>query len=99
MQPSDVLEVLLALASEAGMRVQVAGRDARPGDALPPVASGICRVRGVWWVVLSSNEPAEAQIGTLARALKTHAGSLLEERHLPPAVRAVVDAAPGVTSP
>lgn len=94
MQQSDVLEVLLEVAAEAGMRVQIAGREARGGDALP-LASGVCKVRGEWWVVLSSSEPVGSQIQTLAAALKKHAGTLLEERHLPPAVRSVVDAARG----
>ncbi len=90
MEQGDVLEVLLELAAEAGLRVRVAGREALGADSLP-LASGVCRVRGEWWVVLSSSEPTEAQIRTLAEALEKHAKSLLEERHLPPAVRAVID--------
>lgn len=94
MEERDVLEVLLELAAEAGVRVQIAGREARGGDALPLV-SGVCRVRGEWWVVLSSSEPVGAQIRTLGEALKKHAGTLLDDRHLPPAVRDLLDDLPG----
>jgi len=85
-QESEILEVLLELATEAGMRVKAAGRDAG-GESLP-LSSGVCRVRGELWVVLSNVEPPGAQIRVLAAAIRTHAAALVEERHLPPAVRA-----------
>ena len=94
MDDGDVLEVLLEVASDLGLRVQVAGREARGVDSLP-ITSGICKVRGEWWVVLSSIEPTAAQIRTLAEALRKHAGTALEERHLPPAVRAVLEGPAG----
>lgn len=90
MQESEILEVLLELANEAGMRVKVAGRDAG-GDSLP-VSSGVCRVRGELWVVLANVEPPSAQIRVLAAAIRKHAPALVEERHLPPAVRAWLEA-------
>jgi len=93
LQEKDVLEVLLELAADAGFRVKVAGRDA--GD-LGPLASGVCRVRGELWIVLSSGDPVRAQIRTLGAALRTHAAALVEERHLPPAVRAVLDDLPPI---
>jgi len=90
MDEKDVLEVLFELAAEAGIRVKVAGRGAGGADA-GPLASGVCRVRGELWVVLSSSEPVGAQIRTLAWALRAHAPALIEERHLAPAVRAALD--------
>lgn len=87
MQESEILEVLLELAAEAGMRVKIAGQSAATQDALP-LSSGVCRVHGELWVILSNVEPASAQIRVLAAAIRTHATSLTEDRHLPPAVRA-----------
>jgi len=86
----DILEMLLELAREAGMRVEVAGRDAQGADSLP-LSSGVCRVRGELWVVLASHDAVGVQIGTLGDALRTHAFELIEARHLPPAVRAVLE--------
>ncbi len=65
----------------------MAGRGRR--DEQPP-GSGICRVRDRVWVILSGAEPACAQVEVLARALEAHAPTLLEDRYLPPAVRAVL---------
>jgi hypothetical protein len=89
-QESEVLEVLLGLAAEAGMRVKVAGQSAASGDS-PAPASGVCRVRGELWVILSNLEPASSQIRVLAAAIRTHASTLVDERHLPPAVRALLE--------
>ena len=90
MEEKDVLEALLELAREAGMRVERAGRESQEAD-LPPLASGVCRVRGEIWIVLSNRESIAVQIGTLGDALRTHAAELIESRHLPPAVRAALE--------
>lgn len=87
---ADILEVLLDLAESAGFEVRPGGRLA-PDD--PPLASGVCRLRGRLFVVLSANESVPMQIDTLAGALREHAAPLLESQHLPPAVRAVLDPA------
>lgn len=87
---SDILEVLLDLAESAGFQVRPGGQ-LGPDD--PPLASGVCRLRGQLFVVLSANESVPMQIDTLAGALREHASSLLESQHLPPAVRAVLDPA------
>ena len=94
MEERDILGVLLEVADDLGFRVQVAGREARSVDALP-LTSGLCKVRGEWWIVLSSAEPPAAQIRILAEALRKHAGTALEERYLPPAVRAVLEGSAG----
>jgi hypothetical protein len=86
----EVLEVLFALADEAGFEVRVAGRGGGRDDA-PPIASGICRIRETIWVVLSGEEPVDSQIEVLSRALRSHAHDWLEGRYLPPAVRARID--------
>jgi hypothetical protein len=48
-------------------------------------------VKGKVWVVLSPNDPVDLHIRVLASALKSEAGSTLEARYLPPAVRAALD--------
>ena len=93
MEEVDVLECLLEVAAAANLHIEIAGRDAR-SDSERPLASGVCRVRGQWWVILSRADPVSAQIQMLARALKTHALDVVEARHLPPAVRAVIDEMP-----
>jgi len=96
MDDAQILDSLRELAREAGMRVRIAGRG-RGGDDDLPVASGVCRVRGEIWVVLSTAEPPPVQIATLAQALCKYAGPLLEQRHLPPAVRACIEPPLGPT--
>ena len=90
MDESQILETLFELAGEAGMKVR-AGGGAKLGEDLPPVASGVCKVRGELWVVLAASDSVPIQIETLATALRIHAADLIEERHLPPAVRAFLD--------
>ena len=90
MDEAQILEVLLELAGEAGMRVRV-GAGEGASDELPPLASGVCRLRGEWWVVLARSDSLPVQIETLASALREHAADLIGERHLAPAVRAHLD--------
>ena len=86
MQPADLMQALMALAGEAGLEVRVAGSGSR-GDPELPTASGVCRVRGATWVVLSQSDSVDVQLDVLAAALRSHASELLEGRYLPPAVR------------
>jgi hypothetical protein len=86
MDDAEILERLLELADEAGFEVRIAGRGAIGADDLP-LSSGVCKVRGKLWVVLSGQEPPEVQIAVIALALREHAGGILEGRHLPPALR------------
>ena len=87
MEPEELLEALADLAAEAGLSVRVLRRGAGSDD-LTTASSGVCRVRGEIWVVLAQADPVEERIEALARALREHAESLLEQRYLPPAVRA-----------
>ncbi len=90
MQAADLMQALLDLADEVGLEV----RPVRAGvEGEPPLASGVCRVKGRIWLVLSSADPVDVQIASLGSALVAHAGDALEERFLPPAVRGVLDAA------
>ena len=57
-------------------------------DSDLPIASGVCRVRGSIWVILSTAESLEERSDVLVEALTAHAVSMLEDRYLPPAVRA-----------
>ena len=93
MELSELLERLTALAGELGLEVREVRASA---EAEPPVASGVCRVRGETWVLLAAGDGLEQRIDVLSRALKTHAGVLLEGRYLPPAVRARLSKGPEV---
>jgi len=90
MEEAEILENLFALAREAGMRINIAGRGQIGADDLP-LSSGVCRVRDQVFVVLSGSEPPSVQIETLAGALREYAGDLVAERHIPPAVRDRID--------
>jgi hypothetical protein len=85
--PEQIHEELLALARLAGFDVRrSSGQVGRDSDL--PVASGVCRVRGAIWVVLSAAESLEERSDVLVEALTEHASSLLEDSYLPPALRA-----------
>jgi hypothetical protein len=88
MDESEVLRILLELAEEAKFEIRIAGRSTRQEFEVGAPGSGICRVRGRIWIILSESEPARAQVEVLVQALKEHAGTLIETRYLPPAVRA-----------
>ena len=90
MEPSDILASLLDLAREAGLEVRPVGRQGLDAGE-PAPGSAVCRVRGAVWVMLSSEDPVAIQLEVLADALRRHAAALLETRHLPPAVRAVLE--------
>ena len=86
MEASDLLEALLLLADEVGMRVdRLSGRGLE--DGMAPPASARCRLRGETWVMLAPGDPAQRWIEVLAEGLREVAGAQLEERYLPPAVR------------
>jgi hypothetical protein len=76
-----MLEALVDLAAEAGIRV----RSARPDE--PPLASGLCKLRGEWWLVLLPSDPLEHQIDLVCSALRTHAVELLESKWIAPELR------------
>jgi hypothetical protein len=86
-EPAEILDRLVDLAQEAGIDVRVLSRS---GPDVSP-ESAVCRVRGQVWVVLAEADLAEQRIAVLARALREHAGALLEDRYLPPALRALLD--------
>ena len=91
METPELLEALIALAESFGLAVQRVGR--QPAfDGLSPSSSGTCRLRGEVRVLLADSDPPEVRIEVLARALREAAGPALEERFLPPAVRACLDA-------
>jgi hypothetical protein len=85
MELSELLTRLQELARELGLEV----REVRAGaEGDPPIASGVCRVRGETWVLLAAADDLDHRVEVLAGALKSHAGARLEGRYLPPAVRA-----------
>ncbi len=85
MERRELLELLLDFAREAGLEVRREPRGAS-------VRSGVCRVRGAVWSVLAGADPLEEHLAVAAGALREHAGSLLEDRYLPPAVRELLEA-------
>ena len=66
-------------------------RGAPGGEGEPAASSGLCRVRGRWWVVVAASDPIEERIEVLSRALREHARDYLEGRYLPPAVRSLLE--------
>lgn len=86
MQPAEVMEALLEIAEAAEIEVR-STRAGAPADADWFTASGVCRVEGRVWVVLSESDPVDIQLDVLASALREHAAEQLEQRFLPPAVR------------
>jgi hypothetical protein len=90
MEPSEILEALLDIARQAGLEVRGVGRSGLEAAESPP-ASGVVRVRGDVWVMLSSADPVAVQLDVLAGALRTHAADAVADRYLPPAVRALLD--------
>lgn len=83
MTPEALLEALGDLARELDLEV-------RRGATGETATSGVCRLRGRVWVVLSANDPPERRIAVLAAALREHAGAACDARYLPPAVRAAL---------
>ena len=90
MEPSAILEALLDLAREAGLEVRAVGRAGLEAGESPP-GSAVCRVKGDVWVMLSSVDPVVVQLEVLASALRDHAANVIADRHLPPAVRELLD--------
>lgn len=89
MDSQALLDSLLELASDCGVRVEELPPRA-PMEGLSPADSGLCRVRGRSWVMLSPTDPLERRVEVLAAALRELAAEALEGRYLPPAVRECV---------
>jgi hypothetical protein len=84
---AEVLLRLVELAEAAGLRVRpIRGRSGAEGE--PAAASGLCRVRGELWIVLSNHDSLEERIAVVAGALRSEASEWLQSRYLPPALRA-----------
>lgn len=90
MEPTALVEALIALAGECGVSVR---RLRAPGEATPGLVSAPAVLRGQPIVALVEGEPASAHAVALARALARFAGPALDARYLPPAVRACLEAA------
>lgn len=92
MESAALLAALEELAAELGLPVRTLPPDASFEGLVPP-ASGVCTVRGRLQVMLSPADPLERRLGVLSRALCAHAGPELEQRFLPPALRACLERA------
>jgi len=88
---AQLLDALLELANDVGLRVRGLGAGAS-SDGLGMTSSGVCRVRGELWVLLADADPVERRVAVLARALRDEVPDALEGRFLPPAVRACLEA-------
>ena len=90
MEPSETLTALLEVAERAGLEVRPVGRKGlEPGEPQP--GSGVVRLKGRVFVMLSSVDPVAIQLEILAGALREHAGDWIEQHHLPPVVRALLE--------
>ena len=89
MEPAELMQALMDLATRAELEVRVVGR-AEAGES--PPASAVCKVRGKLWVVLSANDPTDVQLEVLARAVRENAAEIVGASYLPPAVRALLGA-------
>lgn len=89
MEPSEILAALLDVARDAGLQVRSVGAALEPG--LPQPGSGVVKLKGRVYVMLSSVDPVAIQLETLAGALREHAADFVEGRHLPPALRQLLD--------
>ena len=85
MEGQALLDFLVELAQEAGIKVRVIPRTA--GEVDPAPRSGSCRIRGAPWLLLASDESLEDRIEAALAAVRAHALEALEGRYLPPAVR------------
>lgn len=85
MENAELMRALLELASRCGLEVRAAGGEGAP-------ASGMCRLRDRFWVVLSDRDPVAVQIDVLAGALAAVCGEELDRHFLPPAVRERLEA-------
>jgi hypothetical protein len=84
--PAELLEALTGLCREAGLEVRhLRGNPEAAGE--PVARSGVCRVRGSLWLVLSDADGVEERIGAAAEVLRVHAPDFVDGRYLPPAVR------------
>ena len=86
MEPSEIMAVLLDLASEADLEVRSVAAGSGDSDS-PPLSSAVCRVRGAVWVMLSGADPVAVQLDVMASALREHAPQVIQNRFLAPAVR------------
>jgi hypothetical protein len=84
-----LLDFLVELAQEAGVKVRVIPHSA--GEIDPAPRSGSCRIRGDPWLLLASHESLEDRIEAALAAVRAHALEALEGRYLPPAVRERLD--------
>lgn len=87
MEARRILDVLIGLAEEAGLRVRSARGGGSGSDGEPAPHSALCRLRGETWLLLFASDGVEEQIRVVADALRRSAPDLLEQRFLPPAVR------------
>lgn len=94
MEPQALLAALLELAQEHGLEVRRLPPDAS-FEGLVPAQSGVCVLRGRRIVLLCRADPPERQQEVLARALAQQAGAALDQRFLPPALRACLERARG----
>lgn len=80
---------MLDVARDAGLEVRPVGNALDAG--LPQPGSGVVKLKGRVFVMLSSIDPVAIQLRVLADALREHAADFLEDRHLPPALRELLE--------
>jgi hypothetical protein len=90
MDPRDLLEGLLELASAAELEVRILSKQAASADN-GLQESAACRVGSRIWVVLSPDDPSAYQAEVLGEALSRYRSEFLEGRFMAPALRELID--------
>jgi hypothetical protein len=81
MKPEALLELLENVADQLGIRVSYEQLQSSV------VTGGLCKVKGVYRIIIDKRATPEERVGTLATALATCPGVRLDELELAPKVR------------
>lgn len=96
MRDEDRVAALLELAQAAALEVRVLSAHAAAEEGAPR-QSRVGRVASRVWVLIVPDDPPAHQAAALAQALGRFRADFLEERFVPPALRAFIAACTGST--
>ncbi|MEZ4281841.1 MAG: hypothetical protein R3F21_19740 [Myxococcota bacterium] len=94
MRDEDRVAALLELAHAAGLEVRVLSSHAAAEEGAPR-QSAFGRLASRVWVLIVPDDPPAHQAAALAQALGRFRAEFLEERFVPPALRAFIAACTG----
>ncbi len=96
MRDEDRVAALLELAHAAGLEVRILSAHAAAEEGAPR-QSAFGRLGSRVWVLIVPDDPPAHQAAALAQALGRFRADFLEERFVPPALRAFIAACAGAT--